>query len=549
VKAACKNPSKVLKFDRSHAEQGSAMPEADGRAYGFERYVLDLRRGCLLNADREVELRPKSFHVLQYLVENAGRLVAKEELIKAVWPNVAVTDESVTRCVSEVRSALDDNRQQIIRTVPRRGYVLAVPVVAASAPDRKAPFTRDKRSRFSIVVLPFADLTGDSGQRCLADAITEGLIAYLSRIRDSFVIARSTASAYQARTLDVKRIGRELGVRYVLEGSEQRTATRVRVNARLVDAASGAHVWADQFDADPSDPFQMQDAIVTRLARALHIELAEVEAARIAQARAMPADAENLALRAEAIFLRYGVNRRETEGAYALCEQAVETDRSNVRALRILAMRFAFRITSMQSTEVDGDMRRAAEYAARARAADPNSYRTHQANARVLLARSRPEEAVAEAEHSLSLNPGFIPAYLDLATANLYLCRPETVIDYARTAMRLSPADPYVDNFHAHAGRAYFMQERYDPAVECMRRAVAMNPEFPLHHRFLAASLAQNGQDVEAREAMRRYLSLSGTKIRTLAAYAALPPRSRHPIYLLFRKHLIEGVTKAGMPE
>jgi adenylate cyclase len=186
---------------------------------------------------------------------------------------------------------------------------------------------------------------------------------------------------------------------------------------------------------------------------------------------------------------------------------------------------------------------------ARARAADPNSYRTHQANARVLLARSRPEEAVAEAEHSLSLNPGFIPAYLDLATANLYLCRPETVIDYARTAMRLSPADPYVDNFHAHAGRAYFMQERYDPAVECMRRAVAMNPEFPLHHRFLAASLAQNGQDVEAREAMRRYLSLSGTKIRTLAAYAALPPRSRHPIYLLFRKHLIEGVTKAGMPE
>lgn len=115
--------------------------------------------------------------------------------------------------------------------------------------------------------------------------------------------------------------------------------------------------------------------------------------------------------------------------------------------------------------------------------------------------------------------------------------------------MRLSPADPYKDNFHACAGRAYFMQERYDHAVECVRRPIAINPEFPLHHRFLAASLAQNGQDVDAHEAMKRYLSLAGTKIRTVAAYAALPPRSRHRIYLLYRKHVIEGVTKAGMPE
>lgn len=294
------------------------MPESDSNAYGFERYVLDLRRGCLLNADREIELRPKSFHVLEYLVENAGRLVAKEELIKAVWPNVIVTDESVTRCVSEVRSALDDSKQQIIRTVPRRGYVLAVPVVAASASDQKTPFAGDRRPRLSIAVLPFADLTGDSGQRCLADAITEGLTAYLSRIRDSFVVARSTAFSYQARAFDVKRIGRELGVRYVLEGSEQGTATRVRVNARLVDSASGAHVWADQFDVDSGDLFRTQDAIVTRLARALHIELAEVEAARVAQARSIPADAESLALRADAIFLRYGASRPETEGAYAL---------------------------------------------------------------------------------------------------------------------------------------------------------------------------------------------------------------------------------------
>jgi adenylate cyclase len=522
------------------------MPhQFDSKAYGFERYVLDLRRGCLLNEDREVELRPKSFRLLEYLVENAGRLVAKEELIKAVWPNVVVTDESVTRCVSEVRSALDDSRQQIIRTVPRRGYVLAARV-AARPPDQKSALAGDGR-RASIVVLPFADLT-NSGQRHLADAITEGLTVYLSRIRDSFV-ARSTVCICHSSALDVRRIGQELGVRYVLEGSEQHTATRVRVTARLLDATSGAHLWADQFDVDYGDLFQMQDVIVTRLARALQIRLAEVEAARLAPARSIRPDAENLAFRAEAIFLRYGANRPETEGAYALCEQSLETDRCNLRALCILAMKFAFRITSMQSTDVDGDMRRAEEYAARARAADPNSYQAHQANARVLLARSRPDEAIAEAEHSLSLNPGFIPAYLDLAAANLFLCRPEMVIDYAQKAMRLSPADPYEDNFHAYAGRAHFMQERYDDAVASMRRPLAINPEFPVHHRFLAASLAQNGQDADAHEAMKLYLSLSGTKIRTVGAYAALPPWSQNRIYLFYRKHLIQGLTKAGMPE
>jgi len=540
----------VLKFARVAVTPAirQVIPESDSKAYRFEHYVLNLRRGCLLNAGREVELRPKSFHVLEFLVENAGRLVAKEELIKAVWPNVVVSDESVTRCVSEVRSALQDSEQQIIRTVPRRGYILAVPVTA-SGQDQKVSFTGERRRRLSIVVLPFAELTGDTDQRCLADAITEGLTAYLSRIRDSFVIARSTASAGLARALDGGRIGQGLGVRYVLEGSAQRTATRVRVNVRLTDAASGACVWADQFDVYSGDLFQMQDVIVTRLARALHIELAEIEAACVARAPSIPADADNLALRAEAIFLRYGASRPETEGAYALCEQALETDRGNLRALCILAMKFAFRITSMQSTDVDGDMRRAEEYAARARAADPNSYQTHQANARVLLARSRPEEAVAEAEHSLSLNPGFIPAYLDLAAANLLLCRPRTVIDHALTAMRLSPVDPYEDHFHAYAGRAYFMQEQYDHAVEFMRRPVAINPEFPRHHRFLAAALAQNGQDGDAHEAMKHYLSLSGTRIRTVTAYSALAPPSRHRIYLLYRKHLIEGLAKAGMPE
>jgi len=160
-------------------------------------------------------------------------------------------------------------------------------------------------------VLPFINLSGDLAQDYLADVITEGLTAYLSRIRDSFVIARTTAFTYKEKAVDVKEIGRALGVRYILEGSAQQFGTRLRVSAQLVNADSGAHLWADQFDADRADLLQMQDAIVTRLARALEIELAAAEAARISRTRPASLDAEDMAVRGEAIFLAHGMYPRE----------------------------------------------------------------------------------------------------------------------------------------------------------------------------------------------------------------------------------------------
>jgi DNA-binding winged helix-turn-helix (wHTH) protein len=219
------------------------MQVAGGKIFSFGEFTLDLRRGRLCADDREIELRPKSFEVLRYLVENAGRLVPKDEIIKAVWPNVTVTDESLTRCVSDIRLALKDIGQSAIRTVTRRGYVFEAPVSIGTtdqAPDENAarPRTNDvgasaakpQGGRFSLVVLPFVNLSG--GQDHLADAITEGLTTYLSRIRDAFIIARSIAMTYKGSAVDVRRVGRELGVRYVLEGSEQHTGSLVRVSAQ-----------------------------------------------------------------------------------------------------------------------------------------------------------------------------------------------------------------------------------------------------------------------------------------------------------------------------
>jgi TolB-like protein len=522
------------------------MQAADKKIFAFLEFTLDLRRGALRTGNQEIELRPKSFEVLRYLIENAGRLIPKDELIRVVWPNVTVADEALARCVSDVRLALSDSSQSIIKTLPRRGYLFVAAVSIASATD-DGPASKEAQPPappFSLVVLPFASLSGDPAQNYLADVITEGLTGYLSRIRDAFVIARSTALTYKGKSVDARQVGRELGVRYVLEGSEQHSAGRVRVSAQLIDVETGAHLWADRFDADQADLLQMQDDIVTRLARALQIELAAVEAACVSRMRST--DAEGLALRAEAIFLRYGPSRAQSEAAFDLSERALEVDPNNVRALSILVEKYTTRVTGMQSLDREADIRRAEDLALLALAADANSYHARHAKARTLIAQKRAEEAMIEAERSLRLNPGYIPTYLDLCQANLMLGLPEKTIECAERAMRLSPPDPYLYVFYAQEALGHIMLGQDEPAVACLRRAVANNPDFPTPLAYLAAMLALAGADAEARKSLKRYLSLPGATTRTIAGWKKMGI-SDHPAYLTLRARINEGLEKAGL--
>jgi TolB-like protein/DNA-binding winged helix-turn-helix (wHTH) protein len=531
------------------------------KTFCFGKFALDLRRGCLRAGDREVELRPKSFEVLRYLVENAGRLIPKDEIIEAVWPSVTVTDESLTRCVSDIRLALEDADQSVIKTMTRRGYVFTAPVsigCPGQATDDNAargntnngilPFGMLRGGRFSLVVLPFVDLSDGPAQDHLADAITDGLTTYLSRIRDAFVIARSIAMTYKGRAIDVRQIGRELGVRYVLEGSEQHSGSLVRVNAQLIDVDTGAHLWAERFDAHYVDLLQAQDEIVTRLARALQIEMTALESARISPSVTVRRGAEDLGLAGEAIYLRYGPSRRESESGFQLCERALAIDPNNVRALGILAEKTTMRVTGMQSIDRDADIRRSAELVARALAADPNSYHAHHAKARLLVAQKRAEEALIEAERSLRLNPGYIPSYLVLCQANLMLGLPKNTIEHARKVKRLSPPDPYLYVFHTQEGLAHIMLGEDDLAVACLRQAVANNPEFPAASGYLVAGLALIGKIAEAREQLERYLSLPDAHTKTVAGWRNMA-YSEDPAYLAMRHRIYEGLRKAGMAE
>jgi TolB-like protein len=534
------------------------MPEVGGKVFSFESFTLDLKRGCLRREDREVELRPKSFEVLRYLVENAGRLVSKDELIRAVWPSVIVTDESLTRCVSDARLALGDKGQRIIETVPRRGYLFAAPIsLPPERPDREDAIDRiDRRPTgaaakaeqretaplLSIVVLPFANLGGGKEQDYFVDGITESLTTDLSRIRGAFVIACNTAFAYRGRAMDARQIGRELGVRYVMEGSVQSGADRIRVNAQLIDAETGAHLWAERFDKPRADIFDMQDEITARLARLTGIEIVIAEGRRVERERPDNMDSVDLAMRGWATWSRTQTLER-TRAARGLFEAALRLDDRNTRALVGLAGTCLHEIFYFAADNPAEQTRIAEAALSKALALEPDSASAHFWHANLLYELRAPERALRECVLAISLDRNYAWAHAFAGAMKTFLGRAdETEADVAN-AIRLSPRDPGLGHWHFYAGAADLFLGRFDHAIDRLRRSIDINPNVGLPCLFLAAGLALVGRAADASEAreagLRLIPSFNISKFRS-------EPMSDNPVYLAQREKLLEGMRRAG---
>jgi tetratricopeptide (TPR) repeat protein len=340
-------------------------------------------------------------------------------------------------------------------------------------------------------------------------------------------------------------------VRYVLEGSAQPSGNRVRIGAQLISAETGAHLWADQFDADRADLLQMQDEIVTRLARTLELQLWKVDAARVARTRPANPSAEDLALQCWADRV---VNPDRTvniaRASYTLCERALQIDPRNARALSTMTWKFIEPVNELQSTDRQEDIRKAEAFVTQSIAVDPNLYVAHHMRAWVLIAQRRPEEAIVEAERSLALNPSFVDAYFPLNIANDVLGHPEKALEYVDKAIRLSPRDPALPAFYWNKGWAYFLAYREVQAIEWLRRALAVWPEWPLPNMVLAAALALNGNEIEACRTVKHYLSFNGVTTRSISAVTTqLVSFSESPFWLACIKRLSEGLRRAGMPE
>jgi adenylate cyclase len=529
--------------------------------FQFEGYTLDIARSSLRAADRDVQLRPKSFEVLRYLVENADRLVTKEELIKAIWPNVVVTDESLTHCISEVRQAIGDSKQAIIATVPRRGYRLVAPVSrlatnAAAAPQRApadgtAPTGSDIGSshapltyRPSVAVLPFANLGGDVQQDYFSDGITEDIITELSRFSELLVIARNSTFQYKGKPVDIRQVGRELGARYVLEGSVRRSGERVRITAQLIDAMTGAHRWAERFDRELHDVFAVQDEVARAIVAILaaHVNRAETERALLKRPAAW--EAYDYYLRGAEAFFLHSNNRTKASlhDARRLLEQSLAIDPGYARAAAMLSW------THLRAyyEPFDGDylsaaaLDRALELAETAVRLDARLPEARAQLGYVLLFKGQHDAALAEFERAFALNRNFI----DHRYANVLIWagEPARALEVLESSIRLDPFQPLLFGF-GQRGYANYMLKRYGEAVRLFRECALRLPNLQWPRLMLAAAYAQADQLEEARKEAAEVLRINpGFTIEQWKRIAVY----KYPKDL---QHRVEGLRKAGLPD
>jgi TolB-like protein/class 3 adenylate cyclase len=409
----------------------------------------------------------------------------------------------------------------------------AVPTTAPTAAAAIAA-TPVEAKRLSLVVLPFANLSNDPAQDYFADGVTESLTTDLSRLRGSLVIARNTAFSFKGKNVDAREIGKDLGVRYVLEGSVQRDADRLRVNVQLIDAVTGDHVWADRFDKPAADLFDMQDEIVARLANQLGAELVAAEARRAQQAP--NPDSMDLYFQGLAA-LNKGVNPESMAQARGFFEHAVALDPNNLDALLGVG-RVDYTVGgAFLSDDRDARLAAAETTIAKVLAQRPNDALAHEIMGGVLNQTNRSVQGIAELERALALDPNLATAHGDIGLAELIVGRPEETEAHEKEALRLSPRDSFAWLWLHLTGAAKMTLGANEEAVALFHRSIEINRTIPLTHFFLAAALANMGRLEEGQSEVKAGLALDPgfTISRFQTGGGGGPP--------------LEGMRKAGVPE
>jgi TolB-like protein len=465
------------------------------RTLTFARYRIE-PRGGLMSGNREVRLTPKALALLTYLAQRPGEVVSKQELFRAVWRNVTVGDAALVTCIQELRRALRDNarRPRYIETLHRRGYrfIAEHRLHVASGPETPGLPLPD---RPSLAVLPFANLSGDPDQDYFADGISEDLITGLARIRWLFVIARNSTFAYKDRLVDVKRVSRELGVRYVLEGSVRRAGNRLRISAQLIDATTGGHHWAERYDRELGDIFAVQDEITRSVAGAIEPRLLAAEGVRALTRSAEDLGAWELVARAQTYLWR--MTGRDFETAIGILERAVATFPEYAPARSLLAFCLAF--AAHMGWVARCQASRPHEHAHRAIALDDHDPWAHIALGYWALIDRRTEEALAALRRALELNANSAAANAHLGHGLAFAGQDRKAIEHAEIAIRLSPLDPMLALSLGTIAVAHYTAGRFTKAAEYTTQATRLRPGFQGAQRLRCASLAQVGRVTEAR--------------------------------------------------
>ena len=511
--------------------------------FRFADHQLDTDRRELHRGSELIGVEPQVFDLLVYLVQNRDRVVSKDDLIAAVWGGRVVSESTLTSRINAARRAVGDSgkEQRLIRTVARKGlrFVGAVDEAAAApapavsqtiqppaAPTASLPLA----VKPSIAVLPFTNMSNDPNDEPFVDGLTEDLITDLSRNAGLFVIARNSAFAYKGKSVDVRRISEDLGVRYLLEGSARRAAGRVRINVQLIDAVGGNHLWADRFDRTLEDVFAVQDEVTGKIVEALIGRLA----GQTPRKRPEDLEAYNLCVRARVLTEELPQTARE---AYLLLKRSIELEPTYAEAQGLLAYNRWLAWTHFGEPE-DLNRSLAVELAEKAVALDPNDAFCRYVLGTVLAYDRRWEELDAEFAKALELDPNHADTWAALSDMSVLSGRIAEGLEQIQKAFRLNPYPP--SWYFLHLGQAQYAARDYEAAVETLRREETYRTN---SRRFLAASLAQLGRLDEARREVEMFLVTH--PYFTISHWLASQPLRDADT----RDHFVEGFRKAGLPE
>ena len=402
--------------------------------------------------------------------------------------------------------------------------------------------------RLSIVVLPFENLSHDPDQDYFADSITDDLTTDLSRIAGSFVIARNTAFTYKGKSVDVKQLGRELGVRYVLEGSVRRFGEQVQVNVQLIDADSGAHVWADRFDTDRRNLSEAQTEITGRLARTLNLELVQAVGRQIDQERSVNPDAQDLAMRGWALYQRtQAANSRVA--AKKEFEEALKIDSRSYDAKLGIAAVLVVDLAQGTSEQPQADEKTAEALLAELLSRDANRSQLHLTTALLRRYQNRLPESRVELERAIELDANNSVAYGQLGVTLIYLGDPAAAIPLEEKRIRLNPNEPNNAIAYWALGLAHLLLSHLDTATDWLTKACAANPRVYYFRLDLAAALALQGHIEQAKAALAEAIRLK-PEVNSMARVQARWAYTNNPAYrALTAKTVDVGLRLAGMPE
>jgi TolB-like protein len=513
---------------------------SDGRDVVFGLFRLDPERRVLLRGGKAVPLRARSLDILCALIEARGSLVTKAELMARVWPGIFVEENTLQVHVSALRKALGESTrgQRYILTEAGRGYRFSENGEQPSG-AMMAPALPDKPS---IAVMPFENMSDDREQDYFADGIVEDITTALSQIPWLFVIARNSSFTYRAGAVDVKQVGRELGVRYLLEGSVRRSPDRIRITAQLIDATTGIHLWADRFDGSLADIFDLQDEVTARVVGAItpKLERAEIERAKRKPTESL--DAYDRYLRGLASY--YHERREPSADALREFYLAIELDPDFALAHGMAARCYAQRLSNNWLTDRLQERAETARLAWRAVELGKDDALALSCAGSVLANVVHDVEAgAALIDRALVLNSNLAYAWHQSGWARVWLGEPELAIDHAARAMRLSPRDPRLFVMHGTTALAHFVAGRYDAAVSWGERVLRAQRDYWPATRYLAASLALGGRVAEARAAIEKMRQLD-PDLRISDLQDRLPFRRPDDL-----ARYSEGLRIAGLPE